>query len=96
MILGTWALIGRFTSFFDELFITIVFAITMFPAGISTLEDLIASGANVELIQWGLRFLIGIIPMCVLLLGVLVFWKFYPLDPEKVAENKAKLEELGF
>jgi len=96
MILGTWALIGRFTSFFDELFITIVFAITMFPAGISTLEGLIASGANVALIQWGLRFLIGIIPMCVLLLGVLVFWKFYPLDPEKVAENKAKLEELGF
>lgn len=96
MILGTWALIGRFTAFFDELFITIVFAITMFPAGITTLQGLIDSGANVALIQWGLRFLIGIIPMCVLLLGVLVFWKFYPLDPEKVAENKAKLEELGF
>ena len=96
MILGTWALISRFTAFFDELFITIVFAITMFPAGISTLQELIASGANVELIQWGLRFLIGIIPMFVLLLGVLVFWKFYPLDPEKVAENKAKLEKLGF
>lgn len=96
MILGTWALISRFTAFFDELFITIVFAITMFPAGISTLEELVASGANVELIQWGLRFLIGIIPMCVLLIGVLVFWKFYPLDPEKVAENKIKLEELGF
>ena len=96
MILGTWALISRFTAFFDELFITIVFAITMFPAGISTLQGLIDSGANVELIQWGLRFLIGIIPMCVLLLGVLVFWKFYPLDPEKVAENKVKLEELGF
>jgi len=96
MILGTWALISRFTAFFDELFITIVFAITMFPAGINTLQGLIDSGANIELIQWGLRFLIGIIPMCVLLLGVLIFWKFYPLDPEKVAENKAKLEELGF
>lgn len=96
MILGTWALIGRFTSFFDELLITIVFAITMFPAGISTLQGLIDSGANVALIQWGLRFLIGIIPMCILLLGVLVFWKAYPLGPEKVAENKAKLEEIGF
>jgi Na+/melibiose symporter-like transporter len=96
MILGTWALIGRFTSFFDELLITIVFAITMFPAGISTLQGLIDSGANVALIQWGLRFLIGIIPMCILLLGVLVFWKAYPLSPEKVAENKAKLEEIGF
>jgi len=96
MILGTWALISRFTSFFDELFITIVFAITMFPAGISTLQGLIDSGANIVLIQWGLRFLIGIIPMCVLLIGVLIFWKVYPLSPEKVAENKAKLEELGF
>jgi GPH family glycoside/pentoside/hexuronide:cation symporter len=98
MLLGTWALISRFTSFFDELFILIVFTITMWPTGvlIESLQDLIDSGANVELIQWGLRFLIGIIPMCVLLIGVLVFWKFYPLDPEKVAENKVKLEELGF
>jgi len=96
MILGTWALISRFTTFFDELFITIVFAITMFPAGISTLQGLIDSGANIALIQWGLRFLIGIIPMCVLLIGVLIFWKTYPLDPEIVAENKLKLEELGF
>lgn len=96
MLLGTWALIGRFTSFFDELIILIVFTITMFPAGIDTLQGLIDYGADIALIQWGLRFLIGIIPMCVLLIGVLIFWKFYPLSPDKVAENKAKLEELGF
>ncbi len=96
MLLGTWALIGRFTSFFDELFILIVFSITMFPAGIETLQGLIDYGADIALIQWGVRLLIGIIPMCVLLIGVLIFWKFYPLTPEKVAENKAKLEKLGF
>jgi len=68
----------------------------MFPAGIETLQGLIDYGADIALIQWGLRFLIGIIPMCILLIGVLIFWKFYPLDPAKVAQNKAKLEELGF
>jgi len=96
MLLGTWALISRFTSFLDELIILIVFTITMFPTGIETLQGLIDYGADIALIQWGLRFLIGIIPMCVLLIGVLIFWKFYPLTPEKVTQNKTKLEELGF
>ena len=40
--------------------------------------------------------LIGIIPMCIILLGVVVFWKLYPLTPEKMLENKVKLKELGF
>ena len=96
MLLGTWALIGRFTSFFDELIILIVFTLTMFPTGVESLQDLIVLGADIALIQWGLRFLIGVIPMCILLIGVLVFWKYYPLDPDKVTQNKAKLEELGF
>jgi len=96
MLLGTWALISRFTGFFDELLIAIVFAVVAFPSGVQNYAGLVASGANVVAIQWGIRFLAGIIPMCILLIGVFLFWKFYPLTPEKVLENKAKLKELGF
>ncbi|MBY9008638.1 MAG: MFS transporter [Candidatus Lokiarchaeota archaeon] len=50
-------------------------------------------GSNIEL---AIRLLIGIVPALVILLGTLIFWKFYPLTQEKVMENKSKLEELGF
>jgi len=43
----------------------------------------------------GIRLLSGLIPAIVMLAGVLVFWKFFPLTKEIVLENKAKLEELG-
>ena len=47
-------------------------------------------------IQWGIRLLIGVIPALLILLGTLIFWKYYPLTQDKVLENKAKLLELGF
>jgi len=36
----------------------------------------------------------AIIPAIIVLITVLVFWKFYDLTPEKVAANKEKLKEL--
>jgi Na+/melibiose symporter-like transporter len=44
----------------------------------------------------GIRLLLGVIPALLVLIGTLIFWKFYPLTQEKVLENKAKLIELGF
>ncbi|MFX1567680.1 MAG: MFS transporter [Promethearchaeota archaeon] len=96
MLLGTWALVSKFTTFIDELLIAIVFTLVAFPSGLETYQELVASGANVPLIQWGIRFLLGIIPMLILLIGVITFWKKYPLTPEKILENKSKLKELGF
>ena len=96
MLLGSWALVSKFTTFIDELLIAIVFTLVAFPSGLETYQELLASGANIPLIQWGIRLLLGIIPMLVLLTGVIIFWKFYPLIQEKVLENKAKLKELGF
>ncbi|MHA1509675.1 MAG: MFS transporter [Promethearchaeota archaeon] len=96
IMVGTWAVIGLVTAFIDEALITLVFAITGFNAGLETYADLVASGANVELVQWGIRFLLGVIPALLILAGTLIFWKFYPLTQEKVLENKAKLLELGF
>ncbi len=96
ILVGTWAVIGLATSFIDELLITLVFTLTGFDPGLSTYAELVASGANVDLVILGIRLLLGIIPMLVLLTGTLIFWKFYPLSQDKVIENKAKLNELGF
>ncbi|HUW90536.1 MAG TPA: hypothetical protein VMV43_08435, partial [Candidatus Nanopelagicaceae bacterium] len=75
---------------------TLVFTFTGFDAGLVDYAALVASGADVELVQLGIRLLLGVIPASVILVGTLIFWKFYPLTQEKVLENKAKLLELGF
>ncbi|MHA1235498.1 MAG: hypothetical protein ACTSQL_10485 [Promethearchaeota archaeon] len=36
------------------------------------------------------------IPAIVLLITVIIYWKFYPITPEVWMENKKKLKELGF
>ena len=98
ILVGTWAVIGLLTSFIDEGIIAIVFSITGFKEGFATYALLEAEvGANAMIgIVWGIRFLIGVIPALLILIGTLIFWKFYPLTQEKVMENKAKLLELGF
>ncbi|MFX1567399.1 MAG: MFS transporter [Promethearchaeota archaeon] len=96
ILVGTWEILGLLTSFIDEALITLVFTLTGFNAGLKNYTALVASGANVNLVIWGIRLLLGVIPMLVLLAGTLVFWKFYPLTQEKVLENKAKLKKLGF
>ena len=98
ILVGTWAVLGLITAFIDEALITMVFTFTGFDAGISDYATLIATHtvAEVELILFGIRLLLGIIPALVILGGTLIFWKFYPLTQEKVLENKAKLLELGF
>lgn len=61
-----------------------------------TYEELANAVDDIELFLLGIRLLISFIPMCILLIGILVFWKLYPLTKEKILENKAKLKELGF
>ncbi|MBY9016064.1 MAG: MFS transporter [Candidatus Lokiarchaeota archaeon] len=98
ILVGTWAVIGLITAFIDEALITLVFTLTSFEPGIPDYATLIATHtvAEVELILLGIRLLLGIIPACSILVGTLIFWKLYPLTPEKVLDNKAKLIELGF
>ena len=86
ILVGTWAVIGMITAFIDEALITLVFWLTGF-------NETIPNYWNNEL---AIRLLVGVVPALVILLGTLIFWKFYPLTQEKVLENKAKLKELGF
>jgi GPH family glycoside/pentoside/hexuronide:cation symporter len=100
VLAGAASVLHRVTAFIDELLFAIVFTLTGFVAGNTTYAelatDVAAAGGNINLVIWGLRLLMGIIPMIIILTGTLIFWKYYPLTPELVLENKQKLKELGF
>ena len=97
ILVGTWAVLSLATAFIDELLITTVFTVTGFNPGIPDYATLAATpGINVSLVLLGIRLLLGIIPAGIVLIGALIFWRFYPLTQEKVLENKAKLREMGF
>jgi GPH family glycoside/pentoside/hexuronide:cation symporter len=44
---------------------------------------------------FGIRIHTAIVPAILVLVTSLLFWKFYKLTPDKVAENKKKLKEMG-
>jgi len=43
---------------------------------------------------WGIHIHLAVIPMVCMLLGVLIFWKFYDLTPDKVKENQLTIKQL--
>ena len=45
--------------------------------------------------QFGIQIHLGIIPAIVLLIGVLLFWKFYDLTPSKIEHVQSKLKQMG-
>jgi GPH family glycoside/pentoside/hexuronide:cation symporter len=55
-----------------------------------------AEGANTQSPQavWGIQLHFGIIPFIFMLVGMIIFAKWYNLTPEKVKANQQKVEEL--
>lgn len=100
ILIGATALMNRLTTTIDEGLIAVVHGLTGFIGGYTTyiaLEAAVtAAGGDINLVLWGIRLIGGVIPFIIIFLGTLIFWKFYPLDQQKVMENKAKLKELGF
>ncbi len=99
IIIGAIGFITTLFTTIDEGIIALVHNLTGFIPGQATYEDMLsavtAAGGDINLVLLGIRLLSGLIPAIVMLAGVLVFWKFFPLTKEIVLENKAKLEELG-
>ena len=44
---------------------------------------------------WGIRFHFGLVPVVFLIVGILVFWRYYTLTPDKVRENQEVLKGVG-
>ena len=84
VLFGIWALLLRLVETIDELIFAIVHTITAFES------DPYSASAI-----FGTRLLQGIIPAAILLVGILVFWKFFPLSQDVILKNKAELERLG-
>ncbi|MHA1658351.1 MAG: MFS transporter [Promethearchaeota archaeon] len=99
IIFGVIGFISTFFTTIDEGLIALVHNLTGFIPGQATYEDMLtavtAAGGDINLVLLGIRLLAGVIPGIILLAGVLIFWKFFPLTQEVVLENKAKLQELG-
>lgn len=45
--------------------------------------------------QWGIQLHLGIIPAIILIIGTLLFWKFYDLTPDRIKEIQSKLKQIG-
>jgi len=84
VLFGIWALLLRLVETIDELIFAIVHTITAFESDPYSVSAI-----------FGTRLLQGIIPAAVLLIGILVFWKFFPLTQDVIIKNKAELERLG-
>jgi GPH family glycoside/pentoside/hexuronide:cation symporter len=75
--------------------IALVHIFTGFVEGAPTLAQQIAASPTPELAIFGVRIHSAIIPAIIVLITIILFWKFYDLTPEVVEENKKKLEELN-
>jgi len=75
--------------------IAIVHTNTGFVAGAPSLAEMMELSPSPELALFGIRIHSAIVPAIVVLIATLLFWKLYDLTPDKVAANKAILEERG-
>lgn len=77
---------GRLAILIQAITFVVVHVLTGFEEGAST--------QSTEAI-WGIHIHFGLIPMIFMLLGMIIFWKWYDLIPEKVKANQNKVKELG-
>ncbi|MFX0071535.1 MAG: MFS transporter [Candidatus Hermodarchaeota archaeon] len=96
ILIGTSIFLGRLAATIDELLIAIVHSLTGFVAGKETYGELRSAVADIELVLWGIRLLSGVIPAIIMLIGTIIFWKYYPLTQDVVIKNKEMLKKLGF
>ncbi len=96
VLFGISALLARFVASIDELIIAVVHDVSGFLPGYPTYDEMAVVVSNMTPVLIGIRLIQGVIPALVLLVGVLIIWKFFPLTQEKILANKAKMEELGF
>ena len=96
VLLGVSTLLARLVATVDEGIFALVHGLTGFPEGVTTYSELVTAvnlaGGDLGLALMGIRILFGIIPCVIMIIGTLVFWKWFPLTQDIVFENKKKLE----
>ncbi len=84
---GVSAFLSRFARAAQITIFTIVHVLTGFVEGASTQSTAA---------QIGIRLHMSLIPAIILLICLIIYWKYYPITPEIWMQNKRKLKELGF
>jgi GPH family glycoside/pentoside/hexuronide:cation symporter len=79
---------GRMGLFFQVLSFTAVHVLTGFKEG----KPLIDQPASAIV---GIQIHFALIPAIVMLIGTIIFWKYYKLTPDIVTKNQLKVKELG-
>jgi Na+/melibiose symporter-like transporter len=92
---GFQAFFIRFGHSFQAGVFALVHHMTGFVEGATSQEELFSLVQNPGLVLFGIRIHTALVPAVVVLITTLIFWKYYDLTPEKIAENRKKLEEMG-
>ncbi len=83
--IGIQQFFGRLGLIIAVISITIIHSLTGFVEGSET---------QIPLAVWGIHIHTGIVPAIAILFGAIIFWMWYDLKPEKVAENQLKIKQL--
>jgi len=80
---GTFLFISRIGIAYQSLVYWIVQTFTGYQSGSTDPAELM-----------GLKLQIGVFPLFIVVIGVILFWKFYKISPEQIKTNALKLKEL--
>ncbi len=83
---------NRLAIIAQSLIFAIIHILTGFMEGLDNLAELQALNPNWQLAVFGIQFHFGIIPALFLAIGVLVFWKFYDLTPDRVGDIQEQIQ----
>lgn len=88
----------RFGEGLKVIIIGLVHIIVGFPEAVATLPELEAEvgASNLFIVLLGVRIHAALIPAILVLVTTLIFWKWYDLTPDLVAQNRKQLQEIGF
>jgi GPH family glycoside/pentoside/hexuronide:cation symporter len=82
---GIRIVFSRAAGVIQVITIAVVHELTGFSSGASTQSDLALIG---------IRLHMGLIPAMIMLVGLLVFWKFYDITPERAEQLKGRIIDL--
>jgi Na+/melibiose symporter-like transporter len=92
---GTYMGVLRVFSAFSYAFQTIIFAIVTFGSGFDASLDWKHGLHQTGLAKLGLKLQMSLIPLCIIIVGTILFVLTYKISKEKAQENVYKLVELG-
>ena len=84
--LGIRQFFNRFAIVLQAISFAIVQSLTGFQEGAETQSASAVMGIHINL---------GLIPAVFILIGTIIWWKYYELTPDNVEINRAKLKEFG-